>query len=140
MSNFLTREQFLIKQDLQVEKVDLGNGDVALIRQMTAKEKELFERSLTREVMRDGKTEVETSTDSFRAKLLIRTVCDKDGNLLLKQEDIPTLMNNMTAFRMELIFDAAQKINKIGEDEREQTVKNSESAEESDSNLGSAKS
>ena len=61
--------------------------------------------------------------NNYRGKLLIRTLCNKAGKLILGQEDIPTLMNNMSAYRMETIFEAAQKLNKITEDAVEAIMK-----------------
>jgi hypothetical protein len=124
---FLTREQLLVKQELKKEKVKISAGET-FVRQMNGREKNLFELTLghweDQEV--DGKSQQKyvRTLEDFRAKLAVHTVCDKDGILLFKPEDVSTLSENMSAADLERIGDAAQKLNAITDLDREKMVKN----------------
>jgi hypothetical protein len=137
----LTREQLLIKEELKKEKVDLGNDTFIYVRQMTGRERDRFEQSLMRE--RKGKggiVDFERSLEDFRAKLGVNTICDENGNNILRPEDYPVLSQNMSAAKLELIINKAQELNRITETDKENLLKNSEAAPTDDSTLNSVKS
>jgi hypothetical protein len=124
----LDRNALLTKDKLEVVKVDLGNDDFVYVRQMTGRERDQFEQSLLKK-NRDSKGTVisyEQSTEDFRAKLAVQTVCDEAGNLLLTTKDVGVLSMSMSAKKLETIINEAQKINKISEEDKENLVKNSE--------------
>jgi hypothetical protein len=128
MGNLLNRADLLIKEELKVEKVVFENGDYVFVRQMTGRERDTFEQSLLRK-NRDSKGTVisyEQSTEDFRAKLAVVTVCDENGALLFVPLDYQKLSMNMSAKRLEKIVNAAQKLNAISEEDKEALVKNSE--------------
>lgn len=124
---FLTREQLLAKQVLKIERVKLSTGDTH-VRQMNGREKNRFELTLGHweDYEENGKPKQRyvRSLEDFRAKLAVHTVCDKDGNLLLKPEDIDALSENMTGADLERLAEAAQKLNAITDLDRERMVKN----------------
>lgn len=123
----LSRESLLKKEDLTTVKVELGGGEFVFVRQMTGRERDTFEQSLIKKI-KDGKgivTAFEQSTEDFRAKLAVCTVCDEAGKLLLKPTDYPLLSESMSAARLEKIVNAAQKLNAISEEDKEALVKNS---------------
>jgi hypothetical protein len=124
----LTREDLLKKDNLEVVEVDLGDNVVVFVRQMTGHERDAFEQSLLTK-KRDNKGNVvaiEQATEDFRAKLAVQTVCDENGNLLLKRDDYLRLSMNISAAKLEKIINIAQSINGIGDKDREELVKNSE--------------
>lgn len=122
----LTREMLLQKQVLKIERVDLGDDEFTFVRQMTGRERDRFEQSLTKEVKRpNGKVEFERALEDFRAKLAVNTVCDEEGNNLLRPQDYPVLSQNMSAERLERIVNKAQELNRISEEDKENLVKNS---------------
>lgn len=122
----LDRDGLLKKEELKVQKVDLGDGDFVFIRQMTGRERDRFDQSLIQEKKdRRGNTTYERRLGDFRAKLTVCTVCDEAGNLLLTWEDVNTLSKNMTAARLEKIVNEAQELNRISEEDKENLVKNS---------------
>jgi hypothetical protein len=124
----LTREDLLKKDNLEVVEVDLGDNVVVFVRQMTGHERDAFEQSLLVK-KRDSKgnvTSIEQATEDFRAKLAVQTVCDESGALLFKRDDYLRLSMNISAAKLEKIIDVAQKINGIGEKDREELIKNSE--------------
>ena len=77
--------------------------------------------------------------DDFRAKLVVNCVCDKEGINILKPEDFATLSQNMSAYRLVKIADAAGRLNGISEEDKEDLVKNSGSDQDVASSSDSAK-
>ena len=122
MENLLNRESLLAKEKLKVEKVNLNETDYVFVRQMTGRERDIFERSL---YTMDRENKVTTRLEDFRAKLAVCTVCDDQGKLLLQPSDYTILSQNMSASRLEKIVNAAQKLNAITEEDKEALVKNS---------------
>ncbi len=134
----LDREGLLNKEELQIEKLDLDKGDSVYLRQMTGRERDRFDQSLTRSVKdRAGNTTYERNLSDFRAKLAVNTLCDEDGKLLLNDKDIPTLSQNMSAARLERIVTKAQEMNKITEEDKEDLIKNSDGDPLEDSSFDS---
>jgi len=132
----LDRKKLLQKEDLDIQKVDLGNGDFVYVRQMTGRERDRFEQSLVRKVKVKGGEEYQGSLGDFRAKLAVVTICDEKGDLLLHPEDVTTLSTSMSAMKLEKIVNVAQKINSITETDKEELVKNSEAAQSGNSISG----
>jgi len=133
--SILDSSALLKKQVLQVEKVDLGDGDFVFVREMTGRDRDNFEQSLTT-AKRDVKGVVigyEQALGDFRAKLAVLTLCDAAGELLLTPADISALSQNMSIRRLEKIVEASQKLNKITEEDKEDLVKNSNAGQPSDS-------
>ena len=126
--NLLNREELLKKEALKIEKVDLGNDEYVYVRQMTGRERDLFENSLVVEIKnRKGIVErYESNTKDFRAKLCVCTICDEEGVLILKPNDYEMLSTNMSAARLEAIVNKAQELNAISEKDKENLVKNSD--------------
>lgn len=141
---FLTREALLEEKDaLAIQKVELSRGFV-FVREMTASEKSIWERSLMKEVPILGAkrgqptSEFKTTLEDYRAKLAVCTVCDEFGKLLFTMRDVKLLSTQLSASNMELIADAASHLNKITQEDQEEMVKNSEAVPEEDSNSDSA--
>lgn len=138
----LTREQLLTKQPVKVEKVKLSSGD-AFVRQMNGKQKGDFDLTLGywesyQENGEDKERYVRTMED-FRGKLVVHTACDKDGNLLLTPSDLSTLLENMPGPDLVRLADAAQRLNKITEAERQEILKNLGGGQDAASISSSAK-
>jgi hypothetical protein len=138
----LTREALLQKDELKIEKVELTRGYV-YVREMTGKEKDIWEQSLMKQKPSGNKNkmvEYEVSLEDFRAKLAIVTVCDEKGNMLFKPQDVKLLNESMSASNLDKIATAAQKLNRITEQDKEEILKNSEADQEDSSSSDSAKS
>lgn len=136
----LNRDALLAKEELEVVKVELGKGEFVYVRQMTGRERDSFEQSLIKET-KDNKGQVtgyDRALGDFRAKLAVVTLSDEKGNLILELKDYPLLSQRMSARRLELIVNAAQKLNAISEEDKEALVKNLEAEPEDNSNLSSA--
>ena len=136
----VSRNALLQKEELERVKVDLGKGEFVYVKQMTGHERDNFEQSLLKK-NKDSKGTVigyEQATEDFRTKLAVVTVCDEDGKLLFFPEDYVLLSRNMSAKRLEIIINAAQKLNAISEEDKEELVKNLNADQEGNSNSGSA--
>ena len=130
----LTRNELLVKEVLKKVKVDLEDDKFVYVRQMTGRERDRFEQSLLKEKKgKGGAIDYERSMEDFRAKLAVNTVCDEEGNNILKPEDYPTLSQNMSAAKLEAIINKAQELNKISNEDKENLLKNSEGAQSADS-------
>ena len=139
MANLLNRDLLLAKEELKREKVEFEDGSYVFVRQMTGHERDLFEQSLLKKV-RDGKGSVvsyEQSTEDFRAKMAVLTLCDEDGKALLKPEDYLILSRNMSAKKLEAIVEKAQELNNMTEVAKEDVVKNSVVGQADNSNSAS---
>ena len=131
----LDREALLKKEKLEVVKVDLGKDEFVFVKQMTGRERDSFERSL---FVFDKDNKVTTRMNDFRAKLAVCTLCNENGEALLKFEDYDLLSRNMSAARLEKIVNVAQKLNAITEEDKEALVKNFEVGQADNSNSASA--
>ena len=136
----LDRKALLAPETLKTEKVTLGKGDFVFVRQMTAHEHSGYEQTITKEVVdeKTGALSYTRNMDDFRAKLAVHTLCDEKGALLLKPEDYLALSQSMSATTLDKIATAALKLNKIGDAEKEELVKNSGGGKAADSSSVSA--
>lgn len=135
----LTREALLQKDDLKIEKVELSKGYV-FVREMTGHEKDVWESSMLKQKPSGNKSkgiEYETTLEDFRAKLAVVTVCDAEGNLLFKPEDVKTLNKMMSAANIERIVTVAQRLNAISQEDKDEILKNSEADQTANSNSDS---
>jgi hypothetical protein len=137
----LTRESLLRKEKLKTVEVDLGEGQIVYVRQMTGREREQFESLLVKKIMKGGKViDYRQAMDDFRAKLAVNCLCDAKGINLMRPEDYATLSQNMSAYKLTKIADAAGKLNGITEEDKEDLVKNSDGVQDDASNSDSVKS
>lgn len=136
---FLNREALLQRDELKIEKVQLTRGFV-YVREMTGREKDIWEQSMLKQKPSGDKNNpirYETTLENFRAKLAVVTVCDENGELLLKPSDVENLNKMMSASNIERIIEVAQKLNAITEKDKDEILKNSETDPDEGSNSGS---
>lgn len=122
----LSRAQLLTKEELKREKVvlDEATDEYVFVRQMTGHEKSVWELSQVQKSGLGRKATYDVTLDDYRAKLAVVCVCDDEGALLFAPEDYKTLSLNISAAKLEKIVDAAQRLNAITEEDREEIVKN----------------
>lgn len=138
--SILNRELLLRPDDLKIVRVDLGNDEYVFVRQMNGRERDRFEQSLFREKKdEEGNTKgYERTLEDFRAKLAVCVICDEAGKLILLPDDYITLSQHMSASKLELIIEEAQKINRITERDKEALIKNSAAGKTGNSTSASA--
>jgi len=139
---FLNRQDLLKKVELKIEKVEFPDNTHVFVREMTGRERDRYERWVMANEREDeqGNLTFERSLEDLRAKLAVNTVCDEHGDLLLTEEDITILSTRMPAWKMQLIVNAAHKVNKISREEQEALVKNLKGDQPEDSSSDSVKS
>lgn len=116
------REQALEAQDQAYEDVPCPEwgGDVRL-RSITAQQREHWERRLRGA---DGKPNI----IGARARLIAMCAVDEHGNRLFTEDDIPRL-SRKSAKVMERLFDAARKLNGIGDDDLPEAIEDFDEAQ-----------
>lgn len=104
----LSRDQILEADDLDREQVDVPEwGGPVYVREMTAAERDAFEAEI---LDRKSDGEVEVDLQNIRARLLVRVLCDEDGDRLFDDADIEPLSRKSGAV-MGRLFQVAQKLN-----------------------------
>jgi hypothetical protein len=96
------------------------------IKTLTGRERDAFEASLIKEVPRDdgeGTKEIQT-TENVRAKLLIWTLCDKDGKQLFSMEQADAL-GDLPANGLTRAYNLSSKVNAMSDADVKDLAKNS---------------
>ena len=110
----LSKDQILNANDVKLEEVNIPewNGSV-YVRVMSAGERDSFEIQATKP---NGK-------QNLRARLAVLTVCDKDGNRIFEESDIPALAKK-SASALDAIFRVAIHLNAMTDADIEELEKN----------------
>ena len=129
----ITREAALSTNAFRKVKIDVsewtpGEESFVWVRELSAREKDDFERSLMRRTGR--KTEV--STENVRAKLAVLCCCDENGARIFQDEDVAALTTRPAGV-LSKIYEAAQKINEVDDEDVDELVKNSSTITKRDS-------
>lgn len=114
---FLSKTDIFAAQDIKKElcHVEPWGGDVFL-KGMSGAERDAFESSI---MGRDGKM----STENIRAKLLVKTIVDEKGERIFTDGDIQEL-GKKSAKALDLLFERAQKLNRLSDKDIEDMSKN----------------
>jgi hypothetical protein len=99
MSKTIFTAALLTAMAVAIQEVCVAEDKVICIREMTAGEREDFEKVLT------GK-----GSNQIRSTLIARTVCDESGALLFTDKDIPQLQKLPVSLALK-IYDAAAIMN-----------------------------
>jgi len=120
----LDKAAILDAPDIEIEKVEVPEwGGSVYIKSMTGAERDAFEESMFR--IKGGSREANYA--NLRARLLVRVICDKEGNRLFKDEDAPKL-GKKNAKALDRLFSRASALSGIGTQDVEDMVKNSGTA------------
>ena len=118
---YLSREQILKVDDLQFEDVEVPEwGGVVRVRGLTGTERDAFEESIIDQ--RGKKTRVVMA--NLRAKLVAQSIVDEDGRRLFSERDVGAL-GEKSAAALQRVFNAAQRLSGISDEDVEELVKNS---------------
>jgi len=114
---FLTKEQILNSDDLKKELVEFPEwGGEAFVRTLTGTERDLFESKI---VGKNGGVNME----NLRARLVSLTLVNEEGDRIFTDDDVKEL-GRKSSSALSRAFNAAQKLNKITDDDVEELVKN----------------
>lgn len=132
---YLTREDILAADDIQVEEIVVPEwGGKVRVRGLSGTERDAFEATIL-----DNKCNVtKKNIENLRAKLVSLSVVDEAGNRLFSDNDIVAL-GAKSARPVQRVFNIAQKLSGISEEDIEELTKNSESDQNVSSISGSPK-
>lgn len=121
---YLTRDQILEAEDLLSEDVEVPEwGGVVKVRGLTGAERDRFEGSIVK--MRGNKADV--NMRNLRAKLVALSAVNGDGKRLFKTPDVDAL-GQKSAVALQRVFDVAQRLSGISDQDVEELAGNSDSA------------
>jgi hypothetical protein len=115
----LTREAILSADDLKSECVSVPEwGGEVTVRELTATDRDEFEAS----VVTTNGTKVSYDAKNMTAKLVALSIVDDAGARMFSDADIHAL-GRKSAGALKRVFNVAQKLSRIGEDELEELGK-----------------
>ena len=105
MGLILNRDAILESLDLGLEQVDIPEwGGTVCIREMTAAERDALGSGYLKD------KEAGAEMENFRAKLLVRVICDENRNRLFADDDIVILGCKSSAV-LDRLFTVANRLN-----------------------------
>lgn len=112
---FLTKEAIkALTTKPRVEKVELPEWDgFIFVREMSAKSRDAFEAGT---FVFDKKGNLDKNMSNYRARFVVLTACDEEGNLVFSPKDAEWL-GEKQATTVSKIYDAAQKLNSVPTEE-----------------------
>lgn len=113
----LNRDQILNSDDLTKEEVSVPEwGGEVFVRTLTGTEKDTFEEKI---IGKNGGVNMK----NIRALLASLTIVDEKGERLFEESDIKELGRKSGA-ALSRVFNVAQRLNKISDDDVEELAKN----------------
>lgn len=121
----LTRDDILKADDLVQEGVDVPEwGGSVLVRALSGTERDAFEQDIVTMRREGKKTVTDMDMHNVRAKLCVRSIVDLNGARLFGDEDIEAL-GRKSAAALQRVFDVAQRLSGLTDQDVEELVKNS---------------
>jgi hypothetical protein len=122
MTALLDKAAILAASDLKTVDVDVPEwGGTVRVRSMTGTDRDAFESSLVT-IGEDGARKPDMT--NFSAKLVAMTLVDPDGKLMFGADEVAHLAGKSAA-ALQRVFEAAQKLNGMGNGADEAAAKNS---------------
>ena len=122
MSMLLSRDAILEAKDLQHEDVYVEEwGGAVRVRSLTGTERDAFEASVVEQRGKNTKMNLR----NIRAKLVALTVVDDEGNRLFSDADAK-LLGQKSASALDKIFEVAQRLSGLRDEDVEELAKNSD--------------
>lgn len=129
MNQYLSRDVILAATDVQFEDVEVPEwGGKVRVKSLTGKERDALESSM---IVGKGKNK-DVSLSNLRAKLVAQSVVDEQGMAIFTDEDIPAL-GAKSAAALNRVYEVAQRLSGITQDDVDELTKNSETAPSDDS-------
>lgn len=112
----LSKESILAVQDVVTERVEVPEwGGTVLVRGLTGAERDAFEGEV---IQRSGR-DVKTNTRNMRARLVVLSVVDEQGNRLFGFPDIETL-GAKSARALDRVFAVAMRLSGLRDEDVEE--------------------
>lgn len=121
----LTREKILAeaRQKRRMEEVDVPEwGGSVFVKELSAAERDAFEASMVK-LDRKGKVQGHNLAN-VRARLAVFALCDEDGKRLFG-DDEAGILGEMSAAALQRVFEVAQRLSGISNEDMEELEKNS---------------
>lgn len=116
----LSKEQILGSDDLAFEDVEIPEwGGAVRVKTMTGTERDDFEASVFGTDEKDTKAKFQ----NFRAKLLVRTLVNENGNRLFEDSEVEVL-GKKSGKILDPLYTVALRVNGIGKKDVEEMTKN----------------
>lgn len=129
MTQYLSRDAILAVDDVQYEDVEVPEwGGRVRVKSLTGRERDALEASM---IVGKGKN-ANVNMNNLRAKLVGRSVVDEDGKRLFSDDDIAAL-GAKSAAALTRVYEVAQRLSGITQEDVEELTKNSETAPSEDS-------
>ena len=115
-TQYLTRDQILGADDIKTEPVHVPEwGGTLLVRSMTGKDRDAFERSTLEQ---RGKS-FETNMTNFRAKIVVWSVVSEDGGRMFSQADVEAL-GRKNAAALQRVYEVATRLSGMSAEDVEE--------------------
>lgn len=125
----LNKDQILQAQDTLYEEVAVPEwGGTVRVKSMTGTERDALESSM---ISGKGKSAT-VNLVNLRAKLVARSIVDEAGKRIFDDADIPALAQKSAA-ALNRVYEVAQRLSGISQDDVDELTKNSEAAQSADS-------
>ena len=124
MGNLLSRDDILSAPDILVERVDVPEwGGTVLVMGMSGVERDAFEEE---SLVGKGKKR-EVNLHNLRARLVARSIVDEKRQRIFTESDAEAL-GKKSAAALQRVFNVAQRMAGLSDEDVEELAKNSESA------------
>jgi len=118
----LNKQAILEVKDIEIEQVDVPEwGGHVFVKGMTGMERDTFEASIVQQRGKDARVNMV----NIRAKLAAQTICDEEGLRLFNDKDVKAL-GKKSANALQRVFDVAQRLSGITEDDVDELAENLE--------------
>lgn len=129
MTQYLTKDVILAAEDTQYEDVPVSEwGGTVRVKSLMGNERDALEASL---IQGKGKN-ANVNLANLRAKLVARSCVDENGKRIFEDDDIPAL-GRKSAAALNRVYEVAQRLSGITQDDVDELTKNSEAAPSEDS-------
>lgn len=129
---FLTREQILQADDIKTETVSVPEwGGEVLVKALTGAQRDQFEID---SLAGKGKSQ-HVNLQNIRARLVARSIVDETGARIFQDGDVKAL-GAKSAAALQRVFDVAQKLSGLTDDDIEELTENLEEAPDGSSASG----
>lgn len=124
--DFLSKDEILQAQDVLREEVAVPEwGGKVLVRGLTGAERDAFESTVV--MSQNGRRTVRYNLANFRARLIAMTVIDPDSGARLFDDSDVLALGQKSAAALQRVFEVAQRLSGLSEQDVEDLTKNSES-------------
>jgi hypothetical protein len=126
----LSKDQIISADDRKTKEVPVPEwGGSVLIRSLTGRERDAFEAS----TVKTKGNKSEANYENFRARFVAECVVDEHGKKLFSNRSDVLMLGNKSVAALQRVFNAAQELNGMSEEDVEELTEGFEEAPEEDS-------